>query len=117
LRPTGAKSKRCCRAFLADNNTACLKTPKSSRDGKFLGTWPPHPTGDLLLDVRNIAFHIILALISIFEIIYISMTQEIILKRLSIIKRIYAIGVAEAEKPEITSFTSVLSFHDSIECF
>ena len=45
------------------------------------------------------------------------MTQETILKRLSIIKSVYNSAVNQAEKPEITSFTALLSFHDSIDMF
>jgi hypothetical protein len=45
------------------------------------------------------------------------MTEEIILKRLSIIKLLYKIGVEQSYKGEMTSFFSILSFHDSIEMF
>jgi len=45
------------------------------------------------------------------------MTQEIILKRLSILKLLYKIGVEQSYKGEMTSFFSILSFHDSIEMF
>ena len=45
------------------------------------------------------------------------MTEENILKRLSIIKLLYKIGIEQSYKGEMTSFFSILSFHDSIEMF
>ncbi|WP_272022154.1 hypothetical protein [Olleya namhaensis] len=45
------------------------------------------------------------------------MNQEIILKRLSIVKLLYKIGIEQSYKGEMTSFFSILSFHDSIEMF
>jgi hypothetical protein len=45
------------------------------------------------------------------------MTQEIVLRRLSIIKRVFNTAVTQAEQPEVTSFTALLSFHDSIDMF
>jgi hypothetical protein len=46
-----------------------------------------------------------------------NMNQEIILKRLSIVKLLYKIGMEQSYKGEMTSFFSILSFHDCIEMF
>jgi len=45
------------------------------------------------------------------------MTEDNILKRLSILKLLYKIGVEQSYKGEMTSYFSILSFHDSIEMF
>ena len=45
------------------------------------------------------------------------MDREILIKRLSIIKLLYRIGIDQSRSSELTSFFSILSFHDSIEMF
>lgn len=45
------------------------------------------------------------------------MDREILIKRLSIIKLLYKIGIDQSQNSELTSFFSILSFHDSIEMF
>ena len=43
--------------------------------------------------------------------------KEQLLKRLSIIKLLYKIGIEQSKQSEATSFFSILCFHDSIEMF
>lgn len=45
------------------------------------------------------------------------MTNEIIIRRLSLIKQLYLLGLDQSELPESISYTSVLSIHDSIDMF
>jgi hypothetical protein len=45
------------------------------------------------------------------------MENEIVIKRLSIIKLLYKIGVNQSYQNELTAFFSILSFHDSVEMF
>jgi len=45
------------------------------------------------------------------------MDKENILKRLSIIKLLFKIGIRQSKQGEITSCFSILSFHDSVEMF
>jgi len=45
------------------------------------------------------------------------MDKELLIKRLTIIKLLYKIGLAQSQNSELTSFFSILSFHDSIEMF
>jgi hypothetical protein len=45
------------------------------------------------------------------------MTNYIVIKRLCIIKKLFQLGVQQADLPEILSFSSVLTFHDSIDMF
>ncbi len=45
------------------------------------------------------------------------LSQESVLKRLTIVKYLYQIGVAQSQLPETMSFTSILSFQDAIEIF
>jgi hypothetical protein len=45
------------------------------------------------------------------------MDREILIKRLSIVKLLYKIGIDQSQHSELTSFFSILSFHDSIEMF
>src|SRR5258705_9198103 len=45
------------------------------------------------------------------------MTQDIIIRRLSLIKQLYQIGFEQAVLPETISFISILSMHDSIDMF
>jgi hypothetical protein len=45
------------------------------------------------------------------------MKDEILLKRLSIIKLLYKIGLEQSKQSESISFFSILAFHDSIEMF
>ncbi len=45
------------------------------------------------------------------------MENEIVIKRLSIIKLLYKIGINQSHQNELTSFFCILSFHDSIEMF
>jgi len=45
------------------------------------------------------------------------MNQENILKRLSIIKLLFRMGISQSRQGEITSYFSILSFHDSVEMF
>lgn len=45
------------------------------------------------------------------------MKNEILLKRLSIIKLLYRIGLEQSKQSESISFYSILAFHDSIEMF
>lgn len=45
------------------------------------------------------------------------MTNQDILKRLAYIKYLYKSGVEQSKQPEAVSYTSILSFHDSIDWF
>ena len=45
------------------------------------------------------------------------MTQDLILKRLSYIKRLYELGVEQIKQPEVIAYSSILCFHDSIDMF
>jgi hypothetical protein len=45
------------------------------------------------------------------------MTNEIIIRRLSLIKQLYLLGVDQSMLPESISYTSVLSIHDSLDMF
>jgi len=45
------------------------------------------------------------------------MNKDLIIKRLSIIKILYKIGIEQSKQSEMTSFFSILSFHDSVEMF
>jgi hypothetical protein len=57
-------------------------------------------------------------IVKIYLIWYItSMTQEIILKRLSIIKHLFRLGEQQSQLPESIAYSSVLLFHDAIDMF
>lgn len=43
--------------------------------------------------------------------------NEISLKRLALIKRLFMLGVAQSYEPEPLNGFSILSFHDSLEMF
>lgn len=45
------------------------------------------------------------------------MTKEIVLRRLSIIKHLHKLGDQQSQLPETIAYSSVLSFHDSIDLF
>ena len=45
------------------------------------------------------------------------MTNEIIVKRLAIIKYLFNVGLEQCKQPEIVAYSSILSFHDSIDMF
>ncbi len=45
------------------------------------------------------------------------MDKESLLKRLSIVKLLYKIGLEQSKQSESTAFLSILSFHDSVEMF
>src|SRR5687767_11789056 len=45
------------------------------------------------------------------------MTQEIIVKRLSLIKYLYQTAITQSRQQETIAFISILSFHDSIDMF
>ncbi len=46
-----------------------------------------------------------------------SMTEEIIVKRLALIKYIYSVGIKQSQMHEANAWISILSFHDSIDMF
>ena len=45
------------------------------------------------------------------------MTKEIIIKRLSLIKHLYSVGLEQSEQSEIIAYSSIMLFHDSIDMF
>ena len=45
------------------------------------------------------------------------MKKETIIKRLAIAKYLYKVGMDQSYSPESIAFTSILSFHDSVEIF
>lgn len=45
------------------------------------------------------------------------LSNEIVIKRLALIKHLYKAGVDQSQQPEIIAWSSVLSLHDSIEMF
>jgi hypothetical protein len=45
------------------------------------------------------------------------MTEDIIIRRLAVIKHLYKLGIEQATLPETLSYTSILSLHDAIDMF
>jgi hypothetical protein len=45
------------------------------------------------------------------------MTNQDIIRRLAYIKYLYQAGIEQSKQPDVTAYTSILSFHDSIDWF